>query len=272
MAGAAPVFADIDNSYTMDPVDLEKRITSKTKVILPVHLYGFPADMHRISSVAKKHNLPILEDAAQAHGATIGERTVGRWGDIAAYSFYPTKNLGALGDAGAIATNNEHLAERVRRLRAYGEKARYESIEEGVNSRLDEMQAAILSYSLSRLPVRNARRRQIAEQYLMSMDNPAVSLPKQIEGERKGVWHLFVVEVDYREHFIEHMKSEKIGTAIHYPMPVYRQKAYSFLNVNPEDYPVTERSAPRIVSIPLFPELKDEEIDVIIAAVNSYVR
>jgi len=270
MTGATPVFADITGDHTMDPKDLEKRITARTKVILPVHLYGLPADMPAILAIAKKHNVKVLEDCAQAHGAMIGGRQVGTFGDIAAFSFYPTKNLGALGDAGAILTDDDELAARLRRLRTYGERERYDSVEEGVNSRLDEMQAAVLSWALPKLSERNARRKEIAEKYRASIKNTAVTIPRQSIDKRSGVWHLFVVQVDDREKFIAHMKAAGVGTAIHYPRPVYRHAAYAFLNVDPAQYPTTEHVVARIVSLPNFPELGDEEIDAVIAAVNSY--
>ncbi|MBI3573435.1 DegT/DnrJ/EryC1/StrS family aminotransferase [Candidatus Kaiserbacteria bacterium] len=270
MVGATPVFADIDERHVMDPHDVEKRITQRTKAIMPIHLYGFPADMEALNAIAKKHGLAVVEDAAQAHGATIGGKPVGSLGDAAAFSFYPTKNLGAFGDGGAITTNDAKLAKRLKRLRVYGEEGRYESVEEGVNSRLDEMQAALLSWALPHLPEWNARRREIAERYLRGITNPLVSLPSQTDGSRKGMWHLFVVQVKDRAVFMKHMEKSGIGTAIHYPIPIYRQKAYAFLNVDPAHYPMTETIVPRIVSLPLFPELKDEEITTVINAVNSY--
>ena len=270
ISGSIPVFADIDVTHTMDPADLEKRITRKTKAIVPVHLYGFPADMSTIMAVAKKHQVPVLEDAAQAHGATVGKKHVGSLGHMGAFSFYPTKNLGALGDGGAIVTNDQDFFERAKRLRAYGERARYDSIEEGVNSRLDEIQAAIISFRLNLLEEANARRRGIAEVYLREMKNPAVELPMQSVGDREGVWHLFVVQVDNRGRFIEHMQKCGVGTSVHYPKPAYHQDAYSFLRVDPADYPVTERIVPRVVSLPLFPEMTDAEIETVIAAINEY--
>jgi len=270
LTGATPVFADIDDTHTMDPKDLERRLSPKTKAIVPVHLYGFPADMPSILAVARARGIPVVEDAAQAHGATIEGKQVGNFSDAAAFSFYPTKNLGALGDGGAVVTDDEALGERIRRLRAYGERERYDSVEEGTNSRLDEMQAAFLSWFLPKLSERNAGRREIAEKYLTGMKNSAVVLPVQRVGTREGVWHLFVVQVEDRTRFIEHMKAQGIGTAIHYPKPIYRHEAYSFFGVNPTEYPATERIVPRIVSLPLFPELRDEEAEAVIAAVNSY--
>jgi dTDP-4-amino-4,6-dideoxygalactose transaminase len=270
MAGGIPVFCDIDGTHTMNAADLEKRITRKTKVILPVHLYGFPADMSAICAVAKAHGLKVFEDAAQAHGATIAGKQVGTFGDAAAFSFYPTKNLGALGDGGAIVAGDPEIAHRAARIRVYGEAAHYESVEEGVNSRLDEMQAAFLSVALGHLEEWNARRRTIAARYLSEMKNPLVTLPAGSADGRESVWHLFVVQVDDRARFMSYLQEKGIGCAIHYPIPVYRQKAYAFLNVDPHEYPVTEHVVPRIVSLPIFPELTDAEADEVIAAVNAY--
>ncbi|NNM84033.1 DegT/DnrJ/EryC1/StrS family aminotransferase [Candidatus Parcubacteria bacterium] len=270
MTGATPVFADIDATYTMDPNDLVRRITTKTKAIIPVHLYGFPADMEQISAIANKENISVIEDAAQAHDAMIRGIPVGSFGMCAAFSFYPTKNLGAFGDGGAVVTNNQELAEKVRRLRMYGERTRNDSVEEGVNSRLDEIQAAFLSWGLGHLSMRNERRRDIALRYCANIKNQRIILPSQKQGEREGVWHLFVVQVDDRVAFMRHMEKSEVGTAVHYPIPIYRQPAYSFLSVDPAEFPITERAAPRIVSIPLFPELTDSEVGSVINAINAY--
>ncbi|MEK9177346.1 MAG: DegT/DnrJ/EryC1/StrS family aminotransferase [Patescibacteria group bacterium] len=270
MAGATPIFADILDDYTMNPADFERRITPKTKAVIPVHLYGFPADMEQICAIAEKRGIKVLEDAAQAHGATIGEKQVGTFGDVSAFSFYPTKNLGALGDGGAVATNDMTLAERVRRLRQYGWAKRDDAAEEGVNSRLDEIQAALLTWALPHLSAWNGRRTEVAERYRSGITNPAVVLPSEKEGTRQGVWHLFEVQVDDRARFTKHMEERGIGTAIHYSTPIYRMKGYGFLGVDPGEYPVTERITPRIVSLPMFPELTDAEVDAVIEAVNAY--
>lgn len=270
MAGGVPVFADIDASYVMDPIDLKRRITAKTKVILPVHLYGLPADMKAINAIAKEHNIKVVEDVAQAHGATIGGVQVGNFSDIAAFSFYPTKNLGAFGDGGAVVTNSQEHAERVKRIRMYGEEGKYNSVEEGVNSRLDEIQAAFLSYALGGLSALNMRRKEIALRYLAEIKNPYVTLPAQQIGEREGAWHLFVVQVERREHFMQYMQEAGIECAVHYPLPIYRQHAYSFMNVDPGQYPVTERISSRIVSLPSFPELTAQEQGEVVSAVNAY--
>jgi len=270
MVGAMPVFADITEDFTIDSKDLEKRITSKTKTVIPVHLYGFPADMDAISVIAKQRGIFILEDCAQAHGATIRGKRVGTFGDAAAFSFYPTKNLGGLGDGGAIATDDAQLAERLKRLRQYGWEKRDDASEEGVNSRLDEIQAALLLWGLGHLDEWNTRRAVIAEQYRSGLTNPEITIPSEDDGVRKGVWHLFMVRVADRARFMKHMESEGIGTAIHYPTPIYRMPAYSFLGVNPDEYPMTERIVPEVVSLPIFPELTDPEVSTVIDAVNSY--
>jgi len=226
--------------------------------------------MSAINGVANKHGFRVVEDVAQAHGATIGGAKVGTLSDIAAFSFYPTKNLGAYGDGGAVVTRDQALADHVRRLRVYGAEKQYVSVEEGVNSRLDELQAAFLSTALPRLDAANKRRKEIAERYRSGITNPAISLPSQSHDGREGVWHLFVIQIDGRERFIEHMKESGVACAVHYPKPIYRQEAYAFLSVDPAEYPVTERIASRIVSLPLFPELSDAEIDEVIAAANAY--
>lgn len=270
MAGALPVFADIDDTHTIAPEELERRITPKTKAIIPVHLYGLPADMTRINEIARAHGIAVLEDAAQAHGAVIGDVLVGNFGACTAFSFYPTKNLGAFGDAGAIVTNDPLLAERLRRIRVYGEQSRYDCIEEGVNSRLDEFQAGFLSWALGHVDEWNSRRREIALRYRKNITNPLITLPIQDVGERKGVWHLFVVQVDDRQKFMKYLEEKGIGSAIHYPTPIYHHKAYEFLNIDPKEFPMTERVVPHIVSLPLFPELTDDEAAQVVETVNAY--
>lgn len=270
MTGAIPVFTDIDATYTLDPKDLEKHISKNTKVIMPVHLYGFPADMKAILAIANAYSIPVVEDSAQAHGASVDGVSVGRMGVCGAFSFYPTKNLGAFGDAGAVLTDDQSLMERLKRLRVYGEQSHYVSVEEGVNSRMDEFQAALLSWGLTQLDVWNKRRKEIATRYQKEITNPLVTMPVQGFGGRIGVWHLFVVQVPNRAHFMAYLKEKGIGSAIHYPTPIYRQEAYAFLRINPLEYPRTEAIVPHIVSLPLFPEMTNVEVEKVIVAVNSY--
>ncbi len=269
--GAIPIFADIEeDSLTMDPNDIERCITPKTKAILPVHLYGIPADMHSITTIANRHNLVVIEDCAQSIGATISSIHTGMFGDAGCLSFYPTKNLGAFGDAGAVISKNIDILSRIRRLRVYGEQERNVAIEEGVNSRMDELQAGLLTWGMEHLSRVNNRRSDIAKLYLEGITNPAVNLPISNIGERKRVWHLFVVRISDRDSFTKHLSENNIGFGIHYPHPVYTQKAYSFLNENGKSLPITKNATSQVVSLPLFPELTDKEVDQVITVVNSY--
>jgi dTDP-4-amino-4,6-dideoxygalactose transaminase len=265
--GAVPVFVDIEPvTYCMDPNLIEEKITTRTKAIIPVHLFGFPADMLHIMQIARKHRINVIEDCAQAHGAKIGEQKVGTFGDIGCFSFYPTKNIGAYGDAGAIVTSNEVIARKLFELRNYGEVSKYVNVREGFNSRLDEVQAAFISWGIERVQEWNDRRAAIAEIYRVGL-GVALPVPAQRLGDRSGVWHLFVVEVDHRSDFMEQLQMQGIETAIHYPLPIYRQEAYSFLKVTDEQLPHTARAMSRIVSLPLFPELTDDEAKTVIEAV-----
>jgi len=267
--GATPVFVDIDEFYLMDIKKLEATVTSKTKVILPVHLYGQPADMETIMKIAGKHGLKVVEDCAQGTGATIGEKRAGSFGDVACFSFYPTKNLGALGDGGMIVTNDKNIAEVCRGLRMYGMAGSYYANFEGYNSRLDELQAAILRAKLPHLASYNKRRREIARRYIGEIKNPHVEVPKTKAGA-SHIFHLFVIKVDAREKFLEHLKANGIGFGIHYPSPVHLQKAYDFLGYKEGSLPETEAAAKKIVSLPIFPELTDKEVSYMVETINSF--
>lgn len=271
MVGAVPVFVEIEEeTLTMDPNDIERCITPKTKAILPVHLYGLPADMHLITAIANKHKLRVVEDCAQSIGATINGIHAGMYGDVGCMSFYPTKNLGAFGDAGAIISKDKNILSRVRRLRMYGEKERNFSIEEGINSRMDELQASLLTWGMHHLSKWNNRRSDIAKFYLEGITNSAIQLPITSTGTRKRVWHLFVVRVSDRDRFTKYLFNNNIGFGIHYPHPIYMQEAYSFLNERGESLQITERATSQVVSLPLFPELTDCEVERIVEVVNSY--
>ncbi len=271
MTGAMPVFADIDReTFVIDPSDLEHRITPRTKAIVPVHLYGFPADMVRINEIALRRDLIVVEDCAQSIGATVAGSPAGSFGHAAAFSFYPTKNVGAFGDGGMIVAKDPAIAARARRIRMYGEEKRYEAVEEGMNSRLDELQAALVAWGMERIDAWNARRNEIAMRYKESIKNSAVTLPTQVQDGREGVWHLFVVRVAERTRFIEHLKKEGVGSSIHYPAPVFEQSAYSFLNEDGSTLPITKEVVSKVVSLPLFPELTDKEVGLVVDAVNSY--
>lgn len=261
MTGAIPVFVDIDETtFNMNPALIEAKITPKTKAILPVHLYGYPAEMSAIMKIAKKHGLKVIEDVAQAHGAKYKNKTVGTIGDIGAFSFYPTKNLGAFGDAGAMVTNNAKLAETARELRNYGEVSKYKNKIEGVNSRLDEMQAAILSWSLTKLGGWNKKRATLAETYRKNLKGLPIVLPPAGDVAHTPVWHLFVIRTSWRDDLVKFLKENGIITAVHYPELVFEEEAYRFLNVQKNDFPSAAKVSPQILSLPLYPEMEKADI------------
>jgi len=268
--GAKPVFVDcLADTWEMDPKAVEKAITKKTRAIIAVHLYGVPCDMGALSKLAKKHGLFLVEDCAQAHGARFGGKKVGSIGDIGAFSFYPSKNLGAFGEGGAIVTDDAEVAERVRMLRSHGEKEKYVHDMIGYNERMDGVQAAVLSVKLRHLDAWNARKAEIVEKYRKGIKNSAVSL-QAIPADVMPAYHLFVVTTQDRKKFIEHLKLKGIDTALHYPTPCHLQKAYASLEYKKGDLPHTEHVAAHCVSLPLFPELTDGEVDRIVEAVNAY--
>lgn len=269
LAGAVPVFVDIDPvRRCMDPEAIAPLVTPRTKAIVPVHVYGQPADMERLMEVARASGLKVVEDCAQAHGARIGDRTVGTFGDAAAFSFYPTKNLGAIGDGGGVATADPGVAERVRWLREYGWKERYVSFLAGGNSRLDELQAAILRVKLPHLARDNSRRRAIAERYTAAL--PAgVKGPAQVPGTTPVV-HLYVVETDDRTALQAHLKSQGIATAFHYPQAIHQQPAYQGRIRGGDRLPNTEALYRRLLSLPMYPELSDDEVQRVCAALASW--
>lgn len=272
LAGGRPVFVDVDPvTHTMDPALVEAAITPQARAILPVHLYGHPADMDPIMEIARRHGLAALEDAAQAHGASYKGRRVGSIGHVSCFSFYPTKNLGAYGDGGAVVTDDPHLAERVRRLRQYGWEKQYYSATRGVNSRLDELQAAILRAKLRHLEAWNARRRQIAARYNALLGGSPLVLPAEAP-DAVHVYHLYVVRSERRDALREGLRRAGVGTAIHYPLPAHLQEAYRDLGWRPGSLPVTERLAGEVLSLPMFPELTDEEIEQVVAAVTNATR
>ena len=267
MAGARPVFADVDPQRgTIDPDRIAERIGPRTRAILPVHLYGQAADMAAIERVAARHNLAIVEDCCQAHLATSDGRPVGTIGVAGAFSFYPTKNLGALGDGGAIVTRDRTLADRLKRLRNGGQTDRYHHQEPGINSRLDDLQAAVLRARLPRLRAWTERRRALVARYRGALDGAVVEpLP---ERDRGHVYHLFVVRTDDRERLQADLAARGIETLIHYPVPITRQPALA--GENPDDCPVAARLCGEILSLPLHPALRDDEVDEIAAAVRTF--
>lgn len=263
-----PVLVEPDEaSFNLCPLKTEAAITARTRVILPVHLYGQLADMPALMDIADRHKLLVLEDAAQAHGASISGRKAGSWGHAAGFSFYPGKNLGALGDAGAITTGDAELAQTLRALRNYGSHEKYKNLFQGVNSRLDEIQAAMLSVKLKYLDAQTAQRRGIARLYLDGIDNPAIRLP-HVMSEEQHVWHLFVVRCPQREALQQHLARLGIQTLVHYPIPPHQQAAYAAWN--DRQYAVTERIHVEVLSLPMGPHLPAEQVHEIIRCVQSF--
>lgn len=267
MAGARPVFADIDpERLTIDPAAVAAAVSSRTRAILPVHLYGQAADMRAIEAVASRHQLAIVEDACQAHLGTSDGRPVGTIGIAGAFSFYPTKNLGGMGDGGAVITADPALAARIARLRNGGQTARYQHVEAGANSRLDEMQAAILRARLPFLPAWTERRRQIASRYRRGLVGSSLMLPP--ECDRGHVYHLFPVMTENRAAFQQHLQSTGVETLVHYPVPIPAQPAMT--SVRPAPCPIAARVAAEVVSLPLYPSLPDTSVDDVIMAARQF--
>jgi len=259
LTGATPVFVDIDeHTYNIDPRQIESRITKRTKVIIPVHLYGYPADLEPIMRLAKKHKLFVVEDCAQASGAQYKNSKVGTVGHINAFSFYPTKNLGTFGDGGAIATNDRVLAERVKMIRQYGETERYKNKVEGINSRLEELQSAILNWGLPKLNGWNKSREKIAKFYIKELSALPLLFQPQRDHECIPVWHLFVIRTKHRDALKKYLKESGVDSGIHYPTPVHLQDAYRFLGYKKGDLPVTEKIVTEILSLPIYPELSEK--------------
>jgi dTDP-4-amino-4,6-dideoxygalactose transaminase len=267
MAGATPVFADIDpDRLTIDPEAVESAITPRTCAIMPVHLYGQPADMPAIAAIAGRHGLALLEDACQAHLASSAGRPVGTFGLVGAFSFYPTKNLGALGDGGLVLTSDAAIAEKLKRLRNGGQTDRYRHVEFGVNSRLDEMQAAILRARLPWLPEWTTRRRAIAARYRQALAGAPVRVPPECDPGH--VYHLFPVLTAQREALQAYLTARGIGTLVHYPIPIPRQPALAHLPLRPA--PVCDRVADEVVSLPLHPQMSDADVDLVATAVRDW--
>ena len=270
-AGATPVLVDCDpETYNIDVNKIEAAITPRTKAIMPVHLYGQPADMDTIRAIARKHNLYVLEDAAQASGARYKGRMAGSLGDAAAFSFYPGKNLGAYSDGGAVTTNDADIAEKIRLLRNIGQKVKYFHEIKGFNNRLDTMQAAVLGVKLPYLNDWNASRRRAAATYAdLLVDLPIITPTTADYAEH--IFHLYVVRVSDREALMEHLKKAGIATGLHYPIPIHLQPAYAELGYKRGDFPITEAYAETIVSLPIFPELDDEKVAYVANAIHEYM-
>lgn len=268
--GATPVFVEPDiRTFNINPAKIEEKITSRTKAIMPVHLYGQPCDMEPIMEIAKKHNLFVVEDCAQAHGATYKGKKIGSFGDAAGFSFYPGKNLGALGDAGAVVTDNKELADKVRALGNYGSDYKYHHIYKGNNSRLDELQAAFLSVKLSILDKMNEERRRIANRYLKGIKNPAIILPF-VPDYAVPVWHIFGVRCERRDELEKYLNDNGIGTNKHYPIPMHLQECYKDLGYKKEDLPIAEEISETELSLPMYYGMEDAQINFVIETINSF--
>ncbi len=270
--GAKPVFVDNeDATNNMDPQKLEEAITPQTKAIMPVHLYGLPANMDEIKAVAQKHNIPVVEDAAQAHGSDYKGQKVGSLGDVACFSFYPTKGLGAFGDGGCIVTNRKDIYETACMLRDYGRVGRYEHKVKGFNSRLDTLQAVVLAAKLPLLDEWNNMRIKNAAQYKQCLaDVEGIQLPNVLE-DRKHVYQTFAVRVKDRDKVLEGMKEKGVGVLIHYPIPLHLQKAYAELGHQKGDFPVAEQLADEVLSLPMFPHMSQEQIEYVCSCLKDVI-
>jgi len=271
-ANAVPRLVDIDpNTFTMDVRQVEAAITPRTKVLLPVHLYGQTADMRPLLEIARKHNLRVVEDACQAHGATYGAQRAGTLGDAGCFSFYPSKNLGAYGDGGFVCANDPEIDKRLRLLRNYGQTKRYYHATKGFNSRLDELQAAVLRAKLAYLDKWNASRRELAKRFDALLQELPITLPKTAAWGNH-VFHLYVIRTPHRDQLCSFLAERGIQTIIHYPVPVHLQEAYRDLNIPAGALPEAEKAAREIVSLPFYPELRDDEIELLVATIREFYQ
>ncbi len=268
--GATPVFVEPDEYYNIDPDKIEEKITSKTKAILVVHLYGQAADMSSIMPIVRKYRLRLVEDCAQSHGACFEGKMTGTFGDIGCFSFYPSKNLGAFGDGGAIITNDETIANEVRIFRNYGSEKRYYNKVVGANSRLDELQAGLLRVRLSHLKELTEEKERICQRYLGELNNKCFQLP-QIRSGATHVWHQFVIRCKDRERLIKYLDEKGVGTLIHYPIPPHLSDAYRYLGYKEGSFPITERYAKEVLSLPLYNGMSEEEQSYVIKRLNQFI-
>lgn len=267
--GAIPIFVEPDIYNNLDPNKIEEKITNKTKAILVVHLYGQCSQMDKIMEIANKHNLRVVEDCAQSHGAMENGKQTGTFGDIGCFSFYPSKNLGAFGDGGAIITNNEEIYKQFKIFRNYGSEKRYYNQVVGANSRLDELQAGLLRVRLTHLDELNMEREKICNRYLKEIKNDKIELPKICESVTT-VWHQFVIHSENRDELVAYLEDKGIGTIIHYPIPPHLSEAYSYLKMDRGSLPITEAYARQVVSLPLYNGMSDEEVSYVIKTINEW--
>lgn len=267
--GATPVFVEPDEYFNIDVDKIESLITPKTKAILVVHLYGQASQMNKVVALCRKYNLKLVEDCAQSHGACFEDKMTGTFGDIGCFSFYPSKNLGAFGDAGAIVTDDEELAKAMRVYRNYGSEKRYYNMVVGANSRLDELQAGLLRVKLAHIQELTQERENLAQTYLSKIKNKKITLP-QIRENCSHVWHQFVIRCDKRDELIQYLEERGIGSIIHYPIPPHLSEAYGYLGYKMGDYPITEAYAATILSLPMYNGMTAEEIEKVIQALNDF--
>lgn len=270
--GATPVYVDIDDAtFNLDPRLLEKAITPRTKAVVPVHLYGQPFDAGTIGEICRKHGLPLVEDAAQSHGAKYRGKTVGAFGAMACFSFYPGKNLGACGEGGALVTNSPEYAQRARSLREHGSSVRYYHDEVGFNYRMEGIQGAVLAIKLKHLEHWTQERRRVARRYTELLADTPLQLPRQADFA-ESVWHLYVVRHPRRDELKKHLDATAIGCALHYPLPLHLQKCYASLGYHAGDLPVAERAGRECLSLPIYPELTDDQIHRVVAGIKDFFR
>ncbi len=270
--GAKPVYVDIDEAtFNLDPKLIEKAITPRTKAILPVHLYGQPFDVDAVAAVCKRHNLPFVEDAAQAHGAKYQGKSIGTFGAVSCFSFYPAKNLGACGEGGALVTNDAALAARAKSLREHGSTVRYHHDEVGYNYRLEGIQGAVLGVKLKHLAHWTRERQRVANRYAELLKDTPLQLPTVTAGN-ESAWHLYTVRSPRRDELKKFLDENKIGNAVHYPMPLHLQKVYASLGYKPGDFPVAEKASREVLSLPMFPELTDAQIQRVADVVKEFFR
>ena len=267
--GATPVFVEPDSFYQIDADRIEEKITERTKAVMVVHLYGHVADMQKIQAVCRKHHLRLIEDCAQSHGAEYRGQMTGTFGDVGCFSFYPSKNLGAFGDAGAIVTDDPELADAMRVYRNYGSEKRYYNRVVGANSRLDELQAGLLRVRLAHLDELISEKEKICRRYLEEIHNDKICLP-QIRKNATHIWHQFVIKSDYRDELMEYLEENGIGTIIHYPIPPHLSEAYSYLNIKKGALPLTEEYARKVLSIPLYNGMTESEQEYVIKVINKF--
>ena len=268
--GARPVFVDIDDaSFNLEPELVERAITPRTRALLPVHLYGNPADLEPLLEICRRHNLALVEDAAQAHGAKYRGRPVGSFGQMSSFSFYPGKNLGACGESGALVTNNDAYAARARALRDHGSTQRYYHDEIGYNYRMEGIQGAVLSVKLRHLQAWTGERQRVARRYSELLAGTPLQLPRQAD-DAESAWHLYVVRHARRDELKRHLEANQIGCGMHYPLPLHLQKAFAHLGYKPGDFPVAEKAARECLSLPIYPELTADQIQRVAAVIRDF--